>query len=98
MPVGTNVITLQAVNSKGLSATITVTVVVDDNLGQPGATLTVSPGQVGWHINEGITALQTYDLKINDSGGSTSIELDSRQQRPGMADPQPHRRDCTEQR
>ena len=54
LPVGTNVITLQATNSIGLTASTTVTVIVDDNLDLPGPTLSAGPAQVSWQVPAGI--------------------------------------------
>ncbi|HEX7394606.1 MAG TPA: BACON domain-containing carbohydrate-binding protein [Anaerolineaceae bacterium] len=68
LPVGTDVITLQATNSKGLTATTTVTVVVDDNLDLPGPTLSAGPSQVGWDVPVGTTALQTSSVSITNTG------------------------------
>jgi hypothetical protein len=68
LPVGANVITLTATNSVNASASATVTVLVDDDLTLPGATLTVAPAQVGWHIAAGVTDAQTALLSINNAG------------------------------
>lgn len=71
LPVGTNVITLRATNSQGLTASATVTVNVGDDLNLPGPTLTASPDKVGWHITSGETALQQYTVSINNSGSGS---------------------------
>ena len=46
--VGTHTITLTATNSVGLSASTSITVVVDDDLDLLDPTLTVGPTQLGW--------------------------------------------------
>jgi hypothetical protein len=71
LPVGVNQVTLTATNSAGLSASTSITVVVDDNLDLPGPTLSVAPTQVGWHVAAGTTAGQTEDVDINNAGGGT---------------------------
>ena len=71
LPVGANVITLQATNSQGLTASTTVTVYVGDDLNLPGPTLTASPDKVGWHVSSGATALQQYTVSINNSGSGS---------------------------
>lgn len=71
LPVGTNTITLEATNSKGLSASTQITVVVDDDLDWPGPTLDVGPGQVSWHVLSGTTALQTAQVRISNAGGGS---------------------------
>jgi hypothetical protein len=68
LPVGVNVISLVATNSVGLSASASVTVTVDDDLNLPGPTLTAGPGTVGWQVDNGSTAAQTFDIVINNSG------------------------------
>lgn len=69
--VGTNVITLTATNSRGLSAGARVTVIVDDDLRLPGPILSVGPAQVNWHVAPGTTAPQTAPVGINNAGGGT---------------------------
>ncbi len=54
LPVGSNVITLQATNSVGQTASATVTVVVGDDLNLPGPTLTAGPAQVSWQVPAGV--------------------------------------------
>ncbi len=84
LPVGTNVITLEVANSANLKASTQVTVIVDDNLALPGANLSVSPQQVGWQIDAGVTALQTYDIQINNSGGSSSMAWTASSDQPWL--------------
>jgi len=71
LPVGTNLVTLTATNSRGLSASTSITVVVDDDLDLPGPSLSVAPTQVGWHVAAGTTADQTEDVDVNNAGGGT---------------------------
>lgn len=68
LPVGVNKITLTATNSAGLSASASVTVIVDDNLNLPGPTLSVGPTQIGWHVAPGTTTPQTAQLTISNAG------------------------------
>ena len=70
LPVGENVITLTATNSAGLSASTTITVVVEDDLLLPSRTLAVGPTQVGWHIGAG-DGEQTAVLQIVNVGSSS---------------------------
>jgi hypothetical protein len=71
LPVGSNVITLQATNSVGQSASASVTVIVDDNLDLPGPTLTTGPDQVGWQVGAGSTQVQSTAISIGNAGGGT---------------------------
>ncbi len=75
LPVGTNQVTLTATNSDGLSASTTITIIVDDDLSWPGPGLAVHPTQVGWHVGEGTTQIQTMDVNIiNYGSGSLAWE------------------------
>lgn len=69
--IGQNVITVRATNSAGLMTTATFTIHVDDELEMPAATLTVGPDQVGWHVAEGETGLQTATISVSNSGDGT---------------------------
>jgi hypothetical protein len=71
LPVGTNLITLEATNSVGQTASTTVTVFVDDDLNLPGPTLTVGPTQVGWQVNAGETLQQSAPLTIGNAGSGS---------------------------
>jgi hypothetical protein len=71
LPVGSNVITLQATNSVGQSASASVTVIVDDNLDLPGPTLTTGPDQVGWQVGAGSTQVQSAAISIGNAGSGT---------------------------
>ena len=71
LPVGTNVITLTATNSANLSASTSITVVVDDDLNLLGPTLTVGPAQLGWSFPAGATTPQTVTLTIGNAGDGT---------------------------
>ena len=71
LPVGSNLITLTATNSVGVLASATVTVIVDDDLALPSATLTAGPGQIGWQVGAGETAAQTAQISIGNSGSGT---------------------------
>ena len=71
LPIGTNVITLQATNSVGQTAHATVTVIVDDDLDLPGPTLTVGPTQVGWQVSVGETQVQSSQISISNAGSGS---------------------------
>ncbi len=74
--VGANDVTLTAVNSEGLSTQVTFTFYIDDELEPPAATLTVGPDQVGWHVNDGQTALQTATVAVSNMGeGSFTVSV-----------------------
>lgn len=69
--IGENVITVMATSSAGLSTTATFSIFVDDELELPPATLTVGPDQVGWHVGDGETALQSATVSVANSGDDT---------------------------
>ncbi len=71
--IGENRITVTATNSRGLSASDSVTVIVDDDLTLPGPSLTVSPIQVGWHVADGATANQSALLSIGNAGSGDLV-------------------------
>jgi hypothetical protein len=71
LPVGVNYITLTATNSAMLSASTSITVVVDDDLDLPGPTLSVAPTQVGWHVALGTTEVQTVTVGIYNAGSGS---------------------------
>jgi hypothetical protein len=71
LPVGSNVITLQATNSVGQSASANVTVIVDDDLNLLGATLTTGPDQLGWQVGAGSTQVQSAPISIGNAGSGT---------------------------
>lgn len=84
LPVGSNVITLEATNSKNLTESTSVTVIVDDDLSLPGPTLTAGPGQVSWHVEEGSTALVTADISINNAG-SGNLDWNASESAPWLS-------------
>jgi hypothetical protein len=71
LPIGTNVITLTAINSQGLSATAGITVVVEDNLDLLGPTLSASPQQFAFAFPRNPTTTQTATLGISNMGSGT---------------------------
>ena len=73
LPVGANVITLEATNTVNEKAATQVTVFVDDDLNLPGPTLVAGPLQVGWQVNANSVTLQTADISISN-GGSGSLD------------------------
>lgn len=72
--IGENIITVTATNNDGLSTAVTFSIFVDDELELPPATLTAGPDQVGWHVADGATALQTATVAVSNSGeGSFTV-------------------------
>ncbi|WP_287158338.1 BACON domain-containing carbohydrate-binding protein [Chloroflexus sp.] len=69
--VGTNTITLTATNSRGMTASASVVVVVDDDLQLPGPYLAVGPDQVNWHLAPGTTALQSAVVSVINAGSGS---------------------------
>jgi hypothetical protein len=68
LPVGSNLITLEATNSAGVKSSKTVTVIVDDDMNAPEVVLEVSSDRVGWHVGAGETADQSATIIVNNSG------------------------------
>ncbi|MCB8945091.1 MAG: BACON domain-containing protein [Ardenticatenaceae bacterium] len=68
LPVGVNQITLTATNSKGLSASKTITVIVQDDLQPPAASLQIGPNPIGWHVAVGETAVHTTTVHFANMG------------------------------
>ena len=62
---------MTATNSANLSASTSITVVVDDDLNLLGPTLTVGPAQLGWSFPAGATTPQTVTLTIGNAGDGT---------------------------
>jgi hypothetical protein len=68
LPVGVNIITLKATNSKGQMATASITVIVDDDLSLLGPTLTAGPTQFGWQFAPDATTPEAQTLDIGNAG------------------------------
>ena len=68
LPIGANVITLTATNSQGLSATASITVVVQDSLDLLGPTLSASPQHFAFAFPRNPTTAQTATLNISNMG------------------------------
>lgn len=68
LPIGTNVITLTATNSKGTSASTSVTVVVNDDLELAGPTMNVSQNQVSWQFGKDESLLSDQAIEVSNSG------------------------------
>lgn len=66
--IGANEITVTAVNSEGLSTAVTFTIYVDDEWLPPAPTLTVGPDQVSFYVDDGVTALQSRTMAVNNLG------------------------------
>ena len=84
LPVGSNVITLEATNSNNQTGTTTVTIIVDDDLALPGPTLVAAPTLVSWQINPGVSTLQTFDITISNAG-SGSLDWTASSDQPWLA-------------
>lgn len=69
--VGTHTITLRATNSRGSSASASITVVVHDDLSLPGPTLTASPLSFAWDFPADATASSSQVLHIGNAGDGT---------------------------
>ena len=68
LPVGQNVLEVEAINSRGAVGTDTVTVFIGDMLAAPGPTLSVAPQSIGWHIAGDDTAPQVRNLDVTNAG------------------------------
>jgi hypothetical protein len=71
LPVGTNPITLEALNSHGLSGTTSITVIVVDELTNTIPTLVVDPPTIGLHAAADATAEEHGEIRIGNAGGGT---------------------------
>lgn len=69
--VGNNVITLTATNSAGLSASTSITVLVSDDLTDPGPTFSVAPSAITFNVAPGTTQVVSTQLAIINAGGGT---------------------------
>ena len=87
LPLGSNLVTLTATDSLGLTATSSVTVIVDADPIALGPTLIAGPGQIGWHVVAGEPGLQTAELDIGNRGSGTlqfTISSDASWLTPGV--------------
>lgn len=71
LPVGENTITLTATNSRGLSASRSISVTVADALGFTAPTLAVSPAELSFHVDAGSVAVAETTLQLGNLGGGT---------------------------
>lgn len=69
--VGENFITFTATNSQGLSSSDSIVVHVNDDLALPGATLSVGPEKISWHVEAGSGDLKRSVITISNAGGGT---------------------------
>ncbi len=74
LPVGVNTITLKATNSKGQSATATITVIVNDDLSLLGPTMTAGPTQLDWTFAADATTPAPQVLHLGNAGSDTSAQ------------------------
>ena len=87
LPLGSNLVTLTATDSLGLTATSSVTVFVDADPVALGPTLIAGPGQIAWHVTAGEVGLQTAELDIDNRGSGTlqfTISSDASWLTPGV--------------
>lgn len=68
LKVGSHIITLKATNSKGMMATTSITVIVDDDLNLLGPTLTAAPAQFSFSFAAGATAPAAQVVAIGNAG------------------------------
>jgi hypothetical protein len=66
---GANLVTLTATNSRGLSASASITVVVGDNLDELGPTLAAAPDALHWNLPVGAAEAQTAQIALSNVGG-----------------------------
>ena len=71
LPVGTNVITLTATDSVGLSAKTSITVIVDDDLNLPGPMLSAGPTQLSWSFTSNAAPSHAEKIQLDNAGGGT---------------------------
>lgn len=68
LPVGENVLEVEAINSRGEVGTDTITVFIGDVLAAPGPTLSVAPQSIGWHIAGDDTTPQVRTINVDNAG------------------------------
>jgi hypothetical protein len=71
LPAGIHEIALTATNSVGLSETTRVAVVVKEDTGPLGPTLTAGPARIDWHVAAGESEMQSSELDIGNAGGGS---------------------------
>jgi hypothetical protein len=78
LQVGTNIVTVTATNSLGASGASSITVVIGDPLTPLGATLSVAPQMIAWHIANDETAARVAQLDVENAGaGSLNFDVTS---------------------
>lgn len=71
LPVGEHLVTLVATNTAGLTASASITLVVEDNLEPPGPTLTAGPSSFYWQTARNAMDPVTDTLYIGNAGSGT---------------------------
>jgi hypothetical protein len=71
LPVGSNLVTVEATNSLGQKGSATVTVIVDDDMDDPGVVIAATPDQVAWNVAVGATAEQSAVISISNLGSGS---------------------------
>jgi len=84
LAIGVNHITLTARNSAGQATVVAFTVIVDDDLNLPKATLSAAPDQIGWHVAAGTTTLQTATIALSNIGDTTDFAISVSENAPWL--------------
>ena len=71
LPVGSDVITLTATDSASQKASMSITVIVDDDLDLPGPILSIGPQQFGFSFTSSDSPAQTDQLTLDNVGGGS---------------------------
>lgn len=68
LPIGSNLVTVEATNSLGQKGSATVTVIVDDDMDDPGVVIAATPDQIAWNVAVGETAEQSASISVSNLG------------------------------
>lgn len=71
LPVGLNTITLEATNSRDLTAATSITINVVDELGATNPTLSIDPPQLSFHVAAGADSILERSLEIGNFGSGS---------------------------
>jgi len=74
LPVGENLISFEARNSDGESASTSISVFVGDDLALPGQTLGVTPEDLSWQVASPMSGQQTQELAISNVGDTRNFD------------------------
>jgi hypothetical protein len=73
LPVGENILEVQAFDSLGEGSTDSITVFVGDMLAAPGPTLSVAPQSIAWHVAGDDTTPQVRTISVENAGEDTLV-------------------------